>query len=80
LGTPKATERHFSDTIFSGGLIMAVNESEAPKTLADFRALAEQYMREHKCRWSEACLAIKHRYGAAARAAFGAPPKADDTR
>lgn len=39
----------------------------------DFHAMATQYMKEHKCRWSEACLEIKRRYPES-RAVFGAPP------
>jgi hypothetical protein len=38
-----------------------------------FRKMATQYATEHKCRWSEACLAIKKLYPEA-RAAFCAPP------
>jgi hypothetical protein len=46
----------------------------AEKPAPDFRKLAEEYMEKHQCRWAVACLAIKRRYGAAARAFFGAPP------
>ncbi|TWT29314.1 hypothetical protein KOR34_52240 [Posidoniimonas corsicana] len=38
-----------------------------------YRELAEEYMDKHKCRWSDACLAIKRRYPEAI-AAFGGPP------
>ena len=38
----------------------------------DYRQLANVYMREHKCRWTEACLAIKKRFPES-RASFGAP-------
>lgn len=40
----------------------------------DYRAMANEYMSQHKCRWSEACLEIKRRYPES-RAFFGAPPK-----
>jgi hypothetical protein len=39
-----------------------------------FIAMAEAYMKETGCRWSEACLSIKQRYPAA-REVWGAPPK-----
>lgn len=41
----------------------------------DYRQLALDYQKDHKCRWSEACLAIKRR-NPDARAYFGAPPTA----
>ena len=43
------------------------------KTIEDFRQEATAYMKEKKVRWSEACLAIKKKYGNAACKAFGAP-------
>ncbi len=45
-------------------------------TVAEAKGLATAYQEKHKCRWSEACLAIKKRHPEA-RAAFGAPPKED---
>jgi hypothetical protein len=50
-----------------------VTEIRDEKGNLDFKAMAEQYMKEHKCRWSVAALEIKHRYPAS-RAVFGAPP------
>ncbi len=41
----------------------------------DYRQAAVDYQKDHKCRWSEACLAIKRR-NPDARAYFGAPPVA----
>lgn len=40
----------------------------------DYYELARDYQKEHKCRWSEACLAIKKRYPES-RAVMGAPPR-----
>ncbi len=44
------------------------------KTIVDYREMAKAYMDKHKCRWSEACLAVK-RHSPEARAVFGAPQK-----
>ena len=52
---------------------MTVKEQQ----LVKFRELATQYQEKHKCRWSEACLAIKRRYPES-RAVFGAPPRKED--
>lgn len=46
--------------------------AEKKMTLEHARQLANEYMREHGCRWSEACLAIKRKHPEA-RALFGAP-------
>jgi len=50
--------------------------AEKTKTLDKYREMAQAYMQEYSCRWSEACLAIKRR-NPGARAAFGAPPIAE---
>ncbi|QDU57381.1 hypothetical protein Pan181_41510 [Aeoliella mucimassa] len=40
-------------------------------------AIATAYQQEKNCRWSEACLEVKRRYGGVACDAFSAPaPKA----
>lgn len=52
--------------------IAAMSDAER---LCLFRAMANDYMKEKKCRWSEACLEIKRCYPEA-RAVFGAPPLA----
>lgn len=49
------------------------------KTLEHFRQLAREYMREHGCKWSEACLEIKRRYPES-RALWGAPPPDESRR
>jgi hypothetical protein len=43
------------------------------ETQTDYREMAREYMKEHKCRWAEACLAIKKQHPEA-REFFGAPP------
>ena len=43
----------------------------------DYRQMATDYAKEHKCRWSEACLEIKKRHPES-RGYFGAPPKFND--
>jgi hypothetical protein len=40
----------------------ATNEPKVKKDIEYFRQLAHEYMREHGCRWSVACLAIKRRH------------------
>lgn len=45
---------------------------EADPAGVDYRQMAHDYQEKHKCRWSEATLAIKKRYPEA-REAFGAP-------
>lgn len=40
----------------------------------NYRAMARDYMREHKCRWSQACLAIKRQHPGAL-VEFGGPPQ-----
>jgi len=53
-------------------------ESTEPKwTIERARAAAQEYMREHGCRWSEACLEIKRRYPET-QALFGVPAAAPD--
>ncbi len=48
-------------------------ESMTPEQkLSMFRQMAEEYCKEHGCRWAEACLAVKRRYPES-RTAFGAP-------
>ncbi|MEN1680777.1 MAG: S49 family peptidase [Planctomycetota bacterium] len=47
--------------------------AEADPMPTDYRAMAEEYMAKHKCRWSEACLAVKRKHSDS-RASFGAPP------
>lgn len=48
------------------------DQATREEQLAKYRAMAQQYMEKHNCRWSEACLAIKRQYPEA-RVAFGAP-------
>jgi signal peptide peptidase SppA len=55
------------------GLGDAPGGEEAAADL-DFREMAAAYQEKHKCRWSEATLAIKKKYPEA-REAFGAPAK-----
>jgi hypothetical protein len=61
----------FEPALFWENRTMCTNSE--PKTIQHWRALATTYMAEHKCRWAEACLAIKKKYPEA-REAFGAPP------
>lgn len=55
-----------------GNRLASTASSGEPESTLDYFQLAKDYQQQHKCRWSEACLEIKHRYPES-REVFGAP-------
>ena len=56
-----------------GNAAPSASTEQADGADTDYRAMAREYMATNKCRWSQACLAIKKRHPEAI-AEFGGPP------